>query len=152
MTDRNSTPSPYEEAPPAIRAIAGPDGDRLVEQYQSLDRPGRKLATNTLRGLLDMNDSEFLARCAEATYTAAISGPKNDHHKLIVEVLFEEADRRHQAAGHAAECGGDSLYSRGLQRAARRAERKLPEIMGCTCGADDWLERPRKAKQSPTLR
>jgi len=41
-----------------------------------------------------MSDSEFLDRCVAATYYAAISGPPINHHRLIVEVLYYEADRR----------------------------------------------------------
>jgi hypothetical protein len=89
-------------------------------------------------GLRQMPDRDFVAECASKILDSAIMNrfPRingwGTHARA--DICADEADRRHQLAGHDADCRGATLYSEGYNAARRSQGHPAEPLNPCTCG------------------
>ncbi|MER7280527.1 hypothetical protein ABT369_39420 [Dactylosporangium sp. NPDC000244] len=96
--------------------------------------------TAWLEKLPGLSDDEFTAEAASAIHGSALvqrfkGNWEADHCKA--SAAFNEASRRHLAAGHTEDCTGDTLYSMAFLR-TWRSQGHSPDAYPprpCDCGA-----------------
>lgn len=88
--------------------------------------------------LRQMSDEEFVTECASKILDSAIMNgfPRingwGSHARA--DICADEGDRRHQLAGHDADCRGATLYSEGCNAARRNQGHSSEPLNPCTCG------------------
>lgn len=89
--------------------------------------------------LREMTDEDFIIECSSRILDSAImnrfpSMASGSHARA--DICADEGDRRHQLAGHASDCRGATLYSKGYN-AARQSQRHAKKPLApCTCGLE----------------
>lgn len=84
-----------------------------------------------------MPDEEFVIECAvkilDSVIVTGYRGNGWGTHARA-DICADEADRRHQAAGHAPECRGTTLYGQGHNAAMKNQGHTPQPPVPCTCG------------------
>lgn len=91
--------------------------------------------------LRQMPDEEFVLECSSKILDSAImnrfKGDAAWGSHARADICVDEAQRRHQTAGHAADCRGDNLYSKAMNQ-VRKSQGHAPNPpVPCTCDPDE---------------
>ncbi|MBD3004646.1 hypothetical protein [Streptomyces sp. 5-10] len=120
-----------------LAGLLGPVGIREYQQAPDYDKPKIR---EWLAGLSEMPDSDLIVETASHILDDAImrSFPRQNSYGIgcRVTACYEEAKRRHVAAGHDKECRGETLYSKGHAHAMRNQGHNPGERAVCTCGRE----------------
>lgn len=84
-----------------------------------------------------MSDSDFVIECASKILDSAIMNGSRHNASgthAQADICHDEAKRRHQLAGHDAECRGSDLYTKGHNEAMRSQGHAVRPLTPCTCG------------------
>lgn len=87
--------------------------------------------------LQEMSDEHFVIECTSRILDSAIMNRFRGNASGIharADICDDEAKRRHQLAGHTADCRGADLYARGYNQALRSQGHPVQSLMPCTCG------------------
>lgn len=87
--------------------------------------------------LRQMPDRDFVTECASKILDSAIMNGYRGNAWGVharADICADEADRRHQLAGHDADCRGATLYSEGYNVARQSQRHSRQPLSPCTCG------------------
>ncbi len=120
---------------------ASPFGPIAEQEYDSVDDAHRPALDRWLDALPALPDDEFLHAAASAIHDSALAerfrGNWNHDH-CRATAAFNDARRRHRAAGHADSCTGDTLYAEAHRKVwieqGHSADAYPPRP--CDCGAE----------------
>jgi rhodanese-related sulfurtransferase len=121
-----------------LESILGPVAIMDYRKAPDYDKP--KIA-QWVAGLAEIPDADFISETAGHILDAAISAqfPRQNSYGIDCRVTacYEEAKRRHVAAGHSEDCRGETLYITAYARAVRDQGYDPGESPACTCGAKE---------------
>lgn len=123
--------------PPDVAEIVGPVG---AKEYEDAEDYYKDDLAAYARGLADRSDADFLGESVAAICEAAMTNSWRGNWKHVdfkATACYYEAKRRHQAAGHAKDCRGETIYSRAHARAMRQNGHIPMPPTDCTCGAGE---------------
>jgi hypothetical protein len=124
------TPFTEEELEAAIDSVS-------MGYYRRASEHDKAKIRSWLPGLQAMSDKDFVVEAASRILDSAIMngyrGNASGIHAMA-DICQDEAARRHQAAGHAADCRGSDLYSRAYNLARTNQGHKATFLAPCTCG------------------
>ncbi|MFE0472694.1 hypothetical protein ACFW2V_13865 [Streptomyces sp. NPDC058947] len=89
--------------------------------------------------LREMSDEAFVVECASRILDSAIMNGYRGNAwgaHARADICHDEAQRRHEKAGHDASCRGDTLYSEGHNKALTSQGHKTNPVSPCTCGLE----------------
>ncbi|MFF5261442.1 hypothetical protein ACFY4C_21065 [Actinomadura viridis] len=112
-----------------VGPVAAREFDNAKEIYKAdLNSWAQKLA--------DLTDGQFLGECSSAIYNSALVSQFRgnwEHEHFKASACFHEAQRRHVAAGHSAECHGNTLYSEAHAKVMRESGYQPTPAADCNC-------------------
>lgn len=87
--------------------------------------------------LQQMSDKDFVTECASKILDSAIMNRFSRINgwgaHARADICADEADRRHQLAGHSVDCRGATLYSEGYNAARQSQGYPREPLSPCTC-------------------
>lgn len=120
-----------------ILDIIGPVAYREFENAADAHRPA---LVEWILTLPRLDDDQFRDEAAMAIHGSALVNSFRgnwDHEHCKASACFHESNRRHVAAGHTEDCGGDTIYDAAFRNVwcsqGHRASAYPPKP--CTCGA-----------------
>lgn len=120
-----------------LKEILGKVGMAEFTKAPDSDKPKIRAWAARLAG---MSDAELVSETASHILDAAIleSFPRQNPYGVgcRVTACYQEARRRHVAAGHSEECRGETLYGKAHASAMRSQKHKPGKPSACTCGVD----------------
>lgn len=119
-----------------VEEIAGPVAYREFGNAADAHRPALE---RWLLALPNLDDEEFRAEAASAIHGSALVSSFRgnwEHEHCKASAAYHEAERRHVAAGHAEDCGGDTIYDLAFGDAWRSQGHDPDQYppKDCTCG------------------
>lgn len=89
--------------------------------------------------LRQMSDKAFVIECTSRILDSALMNGYRGNAwgtHARADICYDEAQRRHEEAGHDASCRGDTLYTEGHNKALTSQDHKAKPVSPCTCGLE----------------
>lgn len=117
-------------------------GPVAEQEFAGAKDAHKQSLTDWLNRLPDLSDEEFFWQAASAIHgSALVNGFRGnwEHEHCKATAAHAEANRRHQQAGHTADCRGDTIYSRAFAQVWREQGHSASAYppKPCTCGAKE---------------
>jgi hypothetical protein len=116
-------------------------GPIAAQEFEGAGDAHKPRLSEWLDALPDLSDEDFFWQAASAIHDSAQANSfrgnwEHDHCKATA--AHSESERRHQAAGHAKDCTGDTIYSRAFAQVWREQGHSPSAYPSrpCGCGLD----------------